>query len=124
MCNDHLLIFFYVILTSVYFDIEFCIFFNERKRSSDTYYLRKLSHNIIGIVNHTLSKNTVYVADERACGAKNADLTISLIDQYVEQNLPSWARHLCLFMDNGATNKNQFILHWSMELGKSRDGEK
>ena len=88
---------------------------------SETYYLRKLSHNIFGIVNHTLSKNTVYVADERVCGTKNADLTISLVDQYVEQNLPSWARHLCLFMDNGATNKNQFIIHWAMELVERYD---
>jgi len=83
---------------------------------SETYYLRKLSHNILGIVDHTLDKNAVYVLDERAGGAKNADITISLVDHYIHQNLPSWARHLCLFMDNGATNKNQFIIQWAMEL--------
>ena len=73
---------------------------------SETYYLRKLSHNIFGIVDHTLAKNAVYVLDERAGGAKNADITISSIDHYIHQQIPSWARHLCLFMDNGATNKN------------------
>jgi len=83
---------------------------------SETYYLRKLSHNIFGIVNHTLTKNAVYVLDERAGGPKNADITISLVDHYIHENLPSWARHLCLFMDNGATNKNQFIIQWAMEL--------
>ncbi|MCP4347350.1 MAG: hypothetical protein GY795_17735 [Desulfobacterales bacterium] len=82
----------------------------------ETYYLRKLSHNIFGIVDHTLVKNAVYVFDERVAGSKNADTTISLTDHYVQQNLPPWARHLCLFMDNGATNKNQFIIQWAMEL--------
>ena len=79
---------------------------------SETYYLRKLSHNIFGIVDHTLAKNAVYVLDERAGGAKNADITISSIDHYIHQQIPSWARHLCLFMDNGATNKNQFMIQW------------
>lgn len=83
---------------------------------SETYYLRKLSHNIFGIVNHTLFENAVYVFDERVAGSKNADTTISLVDHYIHENLPPWARHLCLFMDNGATNKNQFIIQWAMEL--------
>ena len=83
---------------------------------SETYYLRKLSHNILGIVDHTLIKNAVYVFDERVAGSKNADTTISLVDHYIHQSLPPWARHLCLFMDNGATNKNQFIIQWAMEL--------
>jgi len=88
---------------------------------SETYYLRKLSHNIFGIVDHTLAKDVVYVLDERAGGAKNADITISLVDHYIYRNLPSWARHLCLFMDNGTTNKNQFIIQWAMELVERRD---
>jgi len=83
---------------------------------SETYYLRKLSHNIFGIVDHTLIKNALYVFDERVAGSKNADTTISLVDHYIHQKLPLWARHLCLFMDNGATNKNQFIIQWAMEL--------
>lgn len=88
---------------------------------SETYYLRKLSHNIFGIVDHTLAKNAVYVLDERAGGPKNADITISLVDHYLHQNIPSWARHICLFMDNGATNKNQFMIQWAMELVERND---
>ena len=88
---------------------------------SETYYLRKLSHNIFGIVDHTLAKNAVYVIDERAGGAKNADFTISLVDHYIHQQIPLWARHLCLFMDNGATNKNQFMIQWAMELVERGD---
>ena len=83
---------------------------------SETYYLRKLSHNIFGVVDHTLAKNAVYVIDERVGGSKNADMTISLIDHYLHHNIPSWARHICLFMDNGTTNKNQFMIQWAMEL--------
>jgi len=83
---------------------------------SETYYLRKLSHNIFGIVNHTLSQNAIYIVNERIAGPKNADMTISLLDHYILHNLPSWTRHLCLFMDNGATNKSQFIFHWAKEL--------
>ncbi|MCP4112723.1 MAG: hypothetical protein GY749_45545, partial [Desulfobacteraceae bacterium] len=86
----------------------------------ETYYLRKLSHNIFGIVNHTLAENTVYVSDERA-GAKNGDMTISLADHYIYQKLPSWVRHLCLFMNNGATNKNRFMIQWGMELVERGD---
>ncbi len=83
---------------------------------SETYYLRKLSHNIFGIVNHTLSQNAMYIVDERIAGPKNADMTISLLDHYIRYNLPLWTRHVCLFMDNGATNKSQFIIHWAKEL--------
>ncbi len=83
---------------------------------SETYYLRKLSHNIFGIVDHTNAKNAIYVVDERVGGAKNADTTISLVNHYIDKNLPSWARHFCLFMDNGTTNKNQFIIQWAMTL--------
>lgn len=88
---------------------------------SETYYLRKLSHNIFGIVDHTLDQNAVYVLDERAGGAKNADITISLIDHYLYQHTPSWAKHICLFMDNGTTNKNQFMIQWAMELVERND---
>jgi hypothetical protein len=82
----------------------------------ETYYLRKLSHNIFGIIDHALAENTVYVLDERACGTKNADLTISLVDHYIHQKIPPWVRHLCLYMDNGPTNKNQYMVQYGMEL--------
>ncbi len=87
----------------------------------ETYYLRKLSHNIFGIVDHTLDTNTVYVLDERVGGAKNGDITISLLDNHIDTKLPSWARHLCLFMDNGATNKNRFMIQWGTELVEKGD---
>jgi len=87
---------------------------------SETYYLRKLSNNIFGIINHTLNKNAIYIIEEQICNTKNGDTTISLFDDYI-QELPSWVRHVCLFMDNGATNKNQFLIQWGMELVERRD---
>jgi hypothetical protein len=54
---------------------------------SETYYLRKLSHNILGIVDHTTNQNTVYVSSERDGGSKDGDLTISLVDHYIHTGL-------------------------------------
>lgn len=82
----------------------------------ETYYLRKLAHNIFAIINHTVAEKTVYVSDERACATKNVDLTISLIDHYIQDKVPDWIRHLCLYMDNGPTNKNQYMIQYGMEL--------
>ncbi|MCP4337032.1 MAG: hypothetical protein GY679_04275 [Mycoplasma sp.] len=86
----------------------------------ETCCLRKLSHNIFGIVSHTLAENTVYVSDERA-GAENGDMTISLADHRIYQKLPSRVRHLCLFMNNGATDKNRFMTQRGMELAERGD---
>ncbi len=86
---------------------------------SETYYLRKLSHNIFGIVDHATDKNNVYVLDERIAGAKNGNMTVSLVNHYVAKTVPHWVQHLCLFMDNGATNKNQFMIQWAMELAET-----
>lgn len=83
---------------------------------SETYYMRKLSHNVFGIVDHTLERDAIYITDERIGGAKNANMTISHIHQYIQRTIPAWANHLCLFMDNGRTNKNQSLIHWAMEL--------
>ena len=48
-----------------------------------TYYLQKLSHDLLGIVNHSDEASTaVYVFDER-CGPKNTDHTVSYITDYV-----------------------------------------
>ena len=36
-----------------------------------TYYLRKLSNNIFGIINHTLNKNAIYVIEEQQQNSVN-----------------------------------------------------
>lgn len=82
---------------------------------SETYYLRKLSHHIFGIVDHTQDHQAVYVCEERVIPSSNADMTVSLTDHYLTNNVPSWVKHLRLFMDNGPTNKNQFMIQWALE---------
>ena len=59
--------------------------------------------------------------DERVGGAKNAEFTISLVGHYIHQHIPTWARNFCLFMDNGTTNKNPFMIQWAMMLVERRD---
>lgn len=44
-----------------------------------TYYLQKLLHNILGIVNHATSRATVYLFDEMV-GPKNSDHTLFIPD--------------------------------------------
>lgn len=47
-----------------------------------TYYLQKLSHDILGIVNHATNKSAVYLFDERV-GPKNTDHTVSYITHFI-----------------------------------------
>ena len=83
-----------------------------------TYYLQKLSHDLLGIVNHSDEASTaVYVFDER-CGLKNTDHTVSYITDYVRESgiVPDWVRRPHIFMDNAcSTNKNQYMLGWASE---------
>lgn len=85
----------------------------------ETYYLRKLVHNIFAIIDHALDEKTIYVSDERACPTKNVDLTISLVDHYIQNKIPNWVRHLRLYMDNGPTNRNQYMIQYATELVQS-----
>ena len=43
-----------------------------------TYYLQKVSHDILGIVDHSKDESTVYLFDERI-DPKNTDHTVSLL---------------------------------------------
>lgn len=47
-----------------------------------TYYLQKLSHDILGIVNHSDNSSAIYIFDEHAA-PKNTDHTISYITDYL-----------------------------------------
>ena len=63
-----------------------------------TYCLQKLSHDILGIVNHATLHAAVYLFDERV-GLKNSDHTISSLSDYIAK-LPPWIRRVHLFLDN------------------------
>ena len=68
------------------------------EQPGSTYYLQKVSSDILGIVDHSEEKSTVYLFDERI-GPKNTDHTISF------------------FLDNAtSTNKNKYLFSWAMEV--------
>ena len=83
-----------------------------------TYYFQKLSHDILGIVNHSDKTSCIYIFDERT-GPKNTDHTVSYITNYLCDSgiVPTWVRRLHLFLDNAcSTNKNYYMLGWASEL--------
>ena len=79
-----------------------------------SYYLRKY---LFGIVDHRDGSKFVAVFDERV-GPKNTDHTVSLLFDYLCHSglVPSWVKRVCIFLDATSTNKNRYLLGWSMEL--------
>ena len=88
------------------------------EKPGSTYYLQKVSHDILGIVDHSENKSTVYVFDERI-GPKNTDHTVSFLTNFwhsVTQRHP-WIHRLANFLDNAtSTNKNKYLFSWAMEM--------
>ena len=84
-----------------------------------TYYLQKLSHDLLGIVNHSDEKRSaIYIFDERV-GLKNTDHTVSYTTDYLCDSglVPEWVKRIHLFMDNAcSTNKNFYMLGWASEM--------
>ena len=48
------------------------------EQPGSTYYLQKVSHDVLGIVDHSKDESTVYLFDERI-GPKNTNHTVSLL---------------------------------------------
>ena len=83
-----------------------------------SYYLRKVSHDLFGIVDHRNESKYVGVFDEQV-GPKNSDHTVSLLRYYICDSglVPNWIRRVCIFLDNAtSTNKNRYVIGWAMEL--------
>lgn len=88
-----------------------------------SYYLRKVSHDIFGIVDHRHDSKYVAVFEEQI-GPKNSDHTVSILQHYIRHRgeIPTWVRRLCIFLDNAtSTNKNRYIVAWAMELVQQRE---
>ena len=78
-------------------------------QTGSTYYLQKLSHDILGIVNHATGLSTVYLFDDTV-DPKN---TVSYITHFLGV-LPNWIRCIHLFLDNTcSTNKNFYCMAWA-----------
>lgn len=90
----------------------------KSEQPGSTYYLQKVSHDILGIVDHSNDESTVYLFDERI-GPKNTDHTVSFLTDFwhtVSQQHP-WINRLAIFLDNAtSTNKNKFLFSWAMEM--------
>ena len=57
-------------------------FWGSSAQPGMTYYQRKVSHDLFGIVDHRDDSNYVSVFDERV-GPKNTDHTVSLLSYYL-----------------------------------------
>ena len=93
-------------------------YWGRTEQPGSTYCLQKVSHDILGIVDHSEEKSTVYLFDERI-GPKNTDHTISLLTNYLNaiSRQHPWIRRLAIFLDNASsTNKNRFLFSWAMEM--------
>ena len=84
-----------------------------------TYYLQKLSYDLLGIADYWDGSSAVYTFDERV-GTKTADHTISYLFHYLISlgKVPSWVTRLHVFLDNAG--QGLLILSSCMELVQNR----
>ena len=88
-----------------------------------TYYLQKLSNDILGIIDHRDGSGTLYIFDERV-GPKNTDHTASYLFHFLQNAMPTWSTRVHIFLDNAcSTNKNASLMSWAMELIQQRKKE-
>ena len=103
-----------VVLSADYQMSKLVPYWGLSPQPGSTYYLQKLSHDILGIVNHATDVSAVYLFNETA-GPKNTDHTVSYITDYLE-TLPDWIR-VHLFLDNTcSTSKDFYTMAWVHEM--------
>ena len=93
-------------------------FWGETAQPAITYYLRKVSHDLFGIVDHRDETKSITVFDERI-GPKNTDHTVSLLSYYIQHSglVPHWVKRVSIFMDNAtSTNKYRYLIGWALEM--------
>lgn len=95
-------------------------FWGNSAQPSKTYYMMKLVHDILGVVDHASGIRYAYICDEVAAGPKSTDHTISFLDNYIKVNVAIWIRHLTLCLDNARICKNQYLIAWAVELVEKR----
>ena len=98
------------------------------EQPGSTYYLQKVSHDILGIVDPSSDESTVYLFDEHV-GPKNTDHTVSFLTSGILHHITShhitsqqhpWIHRLAIILDNAtSTNKNKFLFSWAMEMVSS-----
>ena len=112
---------FTLVLSADYQMTKLIPFWEDTAQPAITYYLRKVSHDSFGIVDHCDETKHIAVFDEHIW-PKNMDHTVSLLTYYVKYSglviVPHWVKRVCIFMDSAtSTNKNRYlILGWVLEL--------
>jgi hypothetical protein len=109
---------FVLVLSADYQMSKLIPFWGSSAQPGMTYYQRKVSHDLFGIVDHRDESNYVSVFDERV-GPKNTDHTVSLLSYYLFHStlVPEWVKCVCIFLDNAtSTNKNRYLIGWAVEL--------
>ena len=99
---------FNVVLSADYQMLKLTPYWELSPQPGSTYYLQKLSHNTLGIVNHGTDVSAVYLFDETV-GPKNTDHTVSYITDFLE-TLPDWIHRVHLFLDNTCSTNKNFML--------------
>ena len=109
---------FTLVLSADYQMTKLIPFWGATAQPAITYYLRKVSHDLFGIVDHRDETKYITVFDERI-GPKNTDHTVSLLTCYIKHSglVPHWVKRVCIFMDNAtSTNKNRYLVGWALEM--------
>ena len=84
-----------MVLSSDYQMTKLIPFWGETAQPAITYYLRKVSHNLFGIVDHRDEAKYITVFDE-CIGPKNSDHTVSLLTYYIKHSglVPHWVKRV------------------------------
>lgn len=109
---------FTLVLSANYQQPQLIPYWGSSVQPGCTYYLQKVSHDVLGIVEHRDGQQHITLFDERI-GPENTDHTISIIQGYIDKvaQLHPWIQKVLLLLDNAAnTNKSCYLFCWGMEL--------
>ena len=83
-------------------------FWEKSAQPGITYYMKKVSHDFIEIIDHCDESKHVVIFDERI-GPKNIDYKVSMLTHYIKHSglIPLWVRRACI---STSTNKNRYLI--------------
>lgn len=109
---------FTLVLDADYQQSKLIPYWGSTAQPGSTYYLQKVSHDLLGIIDHRDDYKHISLFDERI-GPKNTDHTLSILQKYIEEvtHLHPWISRVLIFFDNASnTNKNRYLFGWGMEI--------
>ena len=82
---------------------------------SASYYKMKLAVDICVAITHHDNQAHIIIFDE-TFGPKNSNHTLSFLTFLLQTRIPAWVKHVQIFMDNAAINKNRYLGGWLAEM--------